>query len=90
MKPDAYKGNLGIGAVVHLSKSTHPLPEIDDEDIEPLFSAETRVEQLEEWLEDLEDSGLPAQCSTRVLLKVKDELGLLEDENKDDKDGDSQ
>lgn len=50
---------------------------------ERLFSAETRVKQLEEWLADLEDNGMPAQCSTRVLLKAKDELGLLDEENKD-------
>lgn len=53
------------------------------EQVEPLFTSKTRVEQLEQWLTDLEDNGLPAQCSTRVLLKVKDELGLLEDEDSD-------
>ena len=35
------------------------------------------LEMIENWLEDLEDNGLPAQCSLRVEMKAKDELGFL-------------
>lgn len=60
------------------------IAEAEVRNVQPLFTAETIVEQLEDWLTDLEDNGLSAQCSLRVEMKVKDELGLLKDESKDD------
>jgi len=62
IEPDAYQTNAIFGhPVTAYSKSVHPLPEVDDKEIEPLYGAETITKQLQTKIEKLVERAEKAE-----------------------------
>ena len=62
VEPDAWLTNKIFGhPVTAHSKSVHPLPEVDEKDIEPLFAVSTIQEQINSLKERIESDRTRVQ-----------------------------